>query len=481
MGIGKQEKLKGFLATLPPKVLSPLAMAVERDRLMGRSDLPHDMIMEGLRPALRRAEAKPQRVPTPLRLFCVPFEDLIVPGPRPNQAPSLQKKHGRIFRSSIQPIWHWLGSELLPHLHNEQCRALTHAILEGDQKKIRHEAEELHRTGAAAIQRALSGVEVDSPRHRRLAERLGGTHVVEDAREMAWVLEAAGELLDLQDRLERPVEEFDPNLAEPVRRTYDMLAEHMPDSAPYAVLVAMGRLRKPWQILRVVKIISRNETDFLASRTDLRVIGDLLMSDLEDVADAVAATDARDFDPQDLIDHLRVFTELSGGITKEMGLRKEGEWGQRLVKARGRISDAMDSLMERAPKEVGKAIPFNRMGTYGGRGAKKPDVSNHPNAERSEQALKLAQLIGGARPYASAGAFSVAYNEATGELREVLTTYANQIVEQIHKADPEDRPIPIAYGELCVRLSEPILGEEEAALLQRRITAAAKPPGTDDD
>ena len=81
-------------------------MAVEVDRLMDGRTLPHDDIMEGLRPVLRRENY--DRTPTPLRLFCRPFQDLLTCMPRK------VKQKGCIARGTLVPAWNWLSQTLLP-------------------------------------------------------------------------------------------------------------------------------------------------------------------------------------------------------------------------------------------------------------------------------------------------------------------------------------------------------------------------------
>ena len=73
----KQVLLSGFLGQLPEHIAARLAKAVEVDRLVGGTGLPHEEILRALRPQLRHAPV-PQRLPTPLRLFCRPFEDILV-------------------------------------------------------------------------------------------------------------------------------------------------------------------------------------------------------------------------------------------------------------------------------------------------------------------------------------------------------------------------------------------------------------------
>src|SRR5712672_3216881 len=97
---------KAFLGGLPGPAAARLAMAVEVDRLMDGRSLPHDDIMEGLRPVLRRENY--DRTPTPLRLFCRPFQDLLTSMPRRS------KQKGSIARGSLVPAWNWLTQNLLP-------------------------------------------------------------------------------------------------------------------------------------------------------------------------------------------------------------------------------------------------------------------------------------------------------------------------------------------------------------------------------
>ena len=58
--------LKNFLGGLSGDIAARLATAIESDRLLDGHGLPHERILEGLRPALRDNSAS--RTLTPLRL-----------------------------------------------------------------------------------------------------------------------------------------------------------------------------------------------------------------------------------------------------------------------------------------------------------------------------------------------------------------------------------------------------------------------------
>src|SRR6185312_4535295 len=146
----KQVLLTGFLGTLPGSVAARLAKAVEVDRLIGGTDLPHDEILRALRPRLRESSQR-FRMATPLRFFCRPFEDLLVSAQRDT------KQKGRIARTSIELVWTWLSGELIPHRHRELGDAMRDAILYGRDKELEQKTAELWAESAAALKAALSG------------------------------------------------------------------------------------------------------------------------------------------------------------------------------------------------------------------------------------------------------------------------------------------------------------------------------------
>jgi hypothetical protein len=117
----KNGLLRSFLGGLPGHVAARLAMAVEVDRMMEGHALPHAEILASLRPALRQEHAN-KRAPTPLRLFCRPFEDLLTSVPRK------AKQKADIARSTLEPVWNWIAGTLLPDLASafvHETRALV--------------------------------------------------------------------------------------------------------------------------------------------------------------------------------------------------------------------------------------------------------------------------------------------------------------------------------------------------------------------
>jgi hypothetical protein len=468
MNARHEQQLQSFLGALPLTAAEKLARAVELDRLAGGSVLPHESILQGLRPALQRADRRPPRTPNPLRLVCQPFEDLLCP----HRAGA--KRVGRIARSSIMPIWTWVTEELDPENIARLTRPVAQAILKNDMAAAQTHAAELRLGVAGAMASAFEEIAQDKAKRKALAARLGGDDVLEDAREICLVMEAAPEIISMQGVIPRPLPDLmDDHVAE-IKRVFRLFEEHAPETALYVVLVAMGRLAKPWQILRVLRAISKSETDTVVSATDLGVVGELLLDDLETLAQFFVALDVRRCDPEDVIYQLRQFAQLSTGMTIELGIRRKGEWGKRVLHARNQVASAMEAVLERAIKEIHEALPFRRIGGYRAKGSQSPDISRAPDPSTTDRARKYGTLIRASRKLSAEAAFTSAYARTVETLGETLEVYGPAIVETVRAAEESAKATAQAYLDLAVELTGCVIGDEEADILRRRGAVAAR-------
>ena len=155
---------------------------------------------------------------------------------------------------------------------------------------------------------------------------------------------------------------MDDDILHALRATYDAVVDAMPDAAPYIAVVAMNRLARPWEALRLPLAISRTTQDTLISNTDMGLVGEILFADIEEHAVAVRNARQPEFEVDDLVAHIQGFATLSSGIVKEVEMRRAGKWGQRLLKDRAALAEVMDAYMERAPREVLAALPTVKVG-----------------------------------------------------------------------------------------------------------------------
>lgn len=458
----KLRTLRAFLGTLPETVAVRLAKIVEMDRLADGKTLPHDLILEGLRPVLRRAE-NVERTLSPLRLFCQPFADLLSSRPRK------EKVAGRIAHSSIAAVWTWLSKTLLPEETAQYSEDVKADILAFQVDDAHERANKFWSLASSEILSALSST--SSATNRATRQALGGDAVIGDAREMAILLAVGSEIIALQRRLPASTQALDDDMLHALRATYDAVVDTMPDAAPYIAVVAMNRLARPWEALRLPLAISRTTQDTLISNTDMGLVGEILFADIEEHAVAVRNARQPDFDVDDLVGHIQGFATLSSGLVKEVEMRRAGKWGQRLLKDRAALAEVMDAYMERAPREMLAALPTVKAGAFAG-GPRVPDLRHAPNAEKVERALRYARLISGCKSFASQGSFGSSLAAAQEEVAIVLQTYCDEMLRELKSAAGERREIAEQYFTLAADLTGLLLSSEEGDFLRRRGRAA---------
>jgi hypothetical protein len=193
---------------------------------------------------------------------------------------------------------------------------------------------------------------------------------------------------------------------------------------------------------------------------------------MENLALDIASVRPDNIDPDTVLTKLDRFVQMSAGLVREIGGKREGKWGQRLIKIRQLASDAMDSLIVRAPREITAALPVQRLGAFGGKGPRRPDLSRDPDATRVERALVWGRLLAGSTPYAGGGAFYAAHKDAFEEVSQYLRMYADSMMAELKSLEFEKRPRAQAFQTHAEALSGVILGVEEAEQIRRRAAAA---------
>jgi hypothetical protein len=449
--------LQSFLGSLPERMAALLAKAVEVDRLADGTGLPHEIVLDGLRPVLRKC-TPPQRTPTPLRLFCLPFEDLLFDGARK------EKQKGRILRSSIVPVWNWLGQTLIPEETRSYRENIKSLVLAYKLEEALECASKFWPLAGAALRTAVA----QDPKVARAA--LGGDLVVGDAEDMSLLLSAGPAMVEVRQLLPKPAPALTDELLWSLRRIYDRVTGSVVDAAPYVPVVAMGRLAKPWEALKLALLVTHQTQDTLISSTDMGLVGDILFNRMEECRTTIHAARHPNFDAAALLENLAGFTEISSAIVKEVEILRRGKWGQRLLKDRAAVGAVMDGFMERAPKEIAAALPSQKTGFTGS--SRVSDFSRPADPDRVERALRYAKLLDGCRRLAVPGSFGAKFQDAMDEAGQTLRGYNEDVVKELHTAAGPRRAIVECQFQLTTELTALLFSGEEAEFLRRRGKAA---------
>src|SRR5467141_4857176 len=117
------ERLRDYLAQLPPQAQALLMREFERVIERGEDTTVATFVLEQLRKVVRRTdeEARP-RTDDPARLLFRPLEPFLVEGNSP-------VRPGQVRRASLLPVWQWLVREGAP----DQEREFEAALAKGEE------------------------------------------------------------------------------------------------------------------------------------------------------------------------------------------------------------------------------------------------------------------------------------------------------------------------------------------------------------
>ena len=221
---------KFFAADLQQEIALRVTRAVEIDRLVESRFLPLEM--NGSRPVPQRAGGS-DRTPTPLRFFCMPFDDLLCDAPR-----RTEKQKGRISRNSVAPIWTWVGQRLLPFETKIYCRDFKTATAAAEHATGKALATKFWAVAAEAMHGAFASAEGRDTARRMLKDEL----IFADAEEVALLLGVAPAIISIQETLVRPTRKLTDEHLRVLRAVHDALTRATPEAAPYVSIIAENRL-----------------------------------------------------------------------------------------------------------------------------------------------------------------------------------------------------------------------------------------------
>ncbi len=462
------QRLSEYLSQLPPRMVVKLATGLERERMRGTQGLPYDEIFSGLRPILARMTGPRPGKSDPVRQFCQPFEDLLV------DEQDRYQTEGQIHRVTIMRVWKWLEEELLPDAMPDLARRITDYTLDGDIASLNASVSVLHASASAAIRSALLEARKDVAMKRRLEMRLGGERGLEDASEIASVLEIAPFMLKLQQNLPRVIDDFNDEMISDVRDLYEEASETDPDSAIYIPFAVMRRLRDSWQILRLARRIAHQRNDMLISRSELAVLGEMHLAELEDITNTAETLRPGHVNLVDLLARIDRFVKVSKGFTSEIDIRRHGEWGQRVLNARARLSTVVSQEISRFEHELARALPVQQVGAYGRGGPIRPDVARQPDPARVERVMNCLKFLKGCLTLTELIGAQSHCKTVLQQILSYLATYEDRLLEEIRNTRGQERANAQTYLDVVVGFREKLGATEEANVLRRRGLVAAQ-------
>jgi hypothetical protein len=450
MGQTSNERLRDYLAQLPPQSQALLMREFERAIERGEDTTVATFVLEMLRKIVRGTdeEVRP-RTDDPARLAFRPLEPFLVDG-------SLPVRPGQIRRTSLLPVWQWLVRDGAP----EQVRALETALSQGPETGTTSDIEvavrKLQLAAADAIVKIATPMRGDDL--RRSLARVGPPNVIEDLLPIGSVLQAREAIDTFNGRLPSFLRVFAESQLASVSDALNVPSLQTPQLLPFALSLVLQRLTAPWQIIRLAIRMAVSDDEVRVAATPFGVAVTIALHDLSGLA-ATLRADIKRGHFENVAENLKILHDGVRGLRTELDLRNDSTWGRQLTSIRADISNALQSEIDSVPGRVRRLLRQ--------RADKDIPAGAQIDTSEVEETAALIDFVAVCRTYAS----ELAINEVTLRTYSDLQHYVEQSTESLVQSLRASTGKGRAYRQMqvtaAIRFCDVLFGHDYASLMNR--------------
>jgi hypothetical protein len=404
------ERLRDYLAQLPPQAQALLMREFERAIERGEDTAVATFVLEQLRKIVRgtNEEARP-RTDDPARLVFRPLEPFLVEGNPP-------VRPGQIRRASLLPVWQWLIRDGVPDSAREFEAALARVREAGTSSELEPAIRKFQHAAADAIVKIATPVS-GGDQQRALA-RVGPPNVIEDLLPIGSVLHAREALDTLNGRLPSFLRIFADSQIASIGAALNVPSLQTPQLLPFALSMVLQRLSAPWQIIRLAIKMAASDDEIRVAATPYGIAVTMALHDLSFLA-ASLRTDIKRGHFDTVAEQLKTLHDGVRGLRTELDLRNDSPWGRQLTSIRADISNALQSEIDSVPGRVRRLL------------RQRPDkdipAGAKVDASEVDETAALIDFVAVCRTYAS----ELAINEVTLRTYSDLQQYVEKSTESL--------------------------------------------------
>lgn len=460
------ERLREYLRNLKPEARAMLIAELERSQLRGNDMAGSDLVLAELRHTVRAEAQQVPRIGDAARLFFVPLEPFLV------DAPADHKRIGRIARVSLEPIWSWIGRDLMPAETKALGDDINRALAAGDKTKADQLARALQDRAIMRMRDALATVGSEEKAQRRLAIQVGSPRATDDVATILHVLEIREVLADLARRLPNHVRAFEREVIEQTKAHFDAATSaralesnvaRKADIVRYGLIVLMNRLAAPWQLIRLATRMAESDVAARVADTPYAVAVTIVLGEMEATV-AELRTEFKAGRPVGSM--LKELHDTARGLRTEMDLSVDSAWSRQLAAIRSDISNMLKPEVDATPGLVRRLLRP--------RPAKEIRPGSTLDGIDVDEAEARVEFVAACRNYAGELAFSEVTARAYSELTQYLDTGTKVLVDTLRHAGDADRPFRQSQVDAAVRFCRTLFGIEYAELMAKAADVAVQ-------
>jgi hypothetical protein len=343
------DRIQEYLQRLTPLARGNLLTELERLELCGAEMPGSTEIVASLRVEFRKDGSTQVRAGNPARYFFVPLEPLLVDG-APEHANS-----GRILRGSLAPIWEWISRDLLPTMARDYVKGIDGFIAANAQREAQRAVAMFQTKVVKSLESTLGSPDGANQTRVKLATYTASHAAYGDLTKILRALRARDALAKFSDALPAKIDKFDDASVAKVTALLDAFGKTHAEEIPFALALVAGRLRTPWQLIRLATKAapSKNAADIAA--TPYAIAVSMVLDRLDDKRSAlrVALRNDRVLVAREIL-HEIYDTEYA--LQVRIDLLDQSAWGNRLDSLMKAIAALVEAEVARFPPNVGHVL-----------------------------------------------------------------------------------------------------------------------------
>ena len=460
------ERLREYLRGLKPEARSMLVLELERGLLRGDDNPADQFVLGELRRAIR-ADARPlKRIGDAARLFFAPFEPFLFDGPVDH------KRVGLIARAALDPMWQWIGRDLMPAEAKALSEDINRALLTDDKTKVDQLVRMLHDRAILKMRETVTAIGQDERGQRRFAIQVGTPRAIDDVTAMLQILELRDVLADLAKRLPLSIRALEREVIEQVKVHIDTAssakalgaaANRKNDVVRYGLIMTMNRMTAPWQLIRLATRAADSDDTARIAETSYSVAVSLVLSEVEAAVDELRTEFKAGKSVTAILKELH---DAARGLRTEMDLSKESAWSRQLTAIRADVSNLLKPEIDAIPGRIRRLLRPRPASEITPRSVVDPvDI---------EEAEGRMEFVSACRSYAGELALSEVTLRAHSELTQYLETSTKTLLDCLRNASAAERTFRQSQVDAAIRLCRTLFGNDYAGTLAKAADVAAQ-------
>ena len=253
-----------------------------------------------------------------------------------------------------------------------------------------------------------------------------------------------------------------------IKNCYHQVANDKPGLESWLVIAIMRRLLQDADILKVIRSLSPKGDDTLASMTDLKLVGDVVLQNVEAFADTIEAVAGQAGGAQEVMKLAQEYVGTFKSVTDNLSIKREGEWGQRLLDTRKRISGTIDKVVLQSAKEHVMGSLKMRKKKLGRTTTAIADLRQDIDSDSYRAAEQRAKAVRESVKIGERIGVSSAARAMVNDLNKELDAYGDSLLDQMDNVPADYRNRARSYVIMAAHLKEILVGPDEADMFRRR-------------